>query len=344
MTLPFEIIIIIIESLDDPDSRAALAALSATAEPLLRLLEHPLQTISSARVESLNITHTRYPPATFNRLLTWQKLDSGWTFSSMVPCLKQLSLNWVGWWTLTGESKRRLLDEFRTVTHLQLFMTAFDTYDDFLPFLSSFPALEVLDLDTVRPALHWEPTTTLDGNSLPLNLRKICLGQIDDWRMIDSLVPCRGLESLTCRFRDFDATPAQCMVAINRLLESAGHSLLNFEFAIEEYRSRLDSSRDDMTLDLSKNPALRSLSLSPYHILPTLATLTRCRDPTQLTSVCLPRHAGLDWERLDMILSCHPSFGSLVEVLVEERVSDSGVVLNPRALMPLCDEKGLLRA
>ncbi|KAG7087671.1 hypothetical protein E1B28_013619 [Marasmius oreades] len=357
--IPIELIHLVIRFLDDSKSTLASCALvcrswvpisrfiffrhidlSTTVEPFLKLLESPYQTVSTARVESLTVTHSRYAPALFNRLLTWRSSDNHRTLSTALPSLKRLTLNKVGWWTLSGEAKDQLLNEFLTITHLKLTMTAFDTYDDFLPLINSFPSLEQLDLDTVRPALHWEPTVPLDSVELPRNLHRISLRQIDDCQIIAFLAPCPNLETLHCRFIDFDAVSPECTSAICKLLRSSGESLLSFGLEVERYQ--VDGARDDTALDLSKNPNLGYLCLSPYHILPTLKSFVRCREPPGFTSLCLPRFDELDWESLDLLLSRDLAFKHLQEIHLEDRVLGKGE-LDLEALMPRCGEKGLLR-
>ncbi|KAF9264489.1 hypothetical protein L218DRAFT_223845 [Marasmius fiardii PR-910] len=364
--LPIELIHLIIRFLSDckpalascalvcrswvPISRSILLNhidISTTVEPFLKLLENPLQTVSIAHVESLTVSHSRYAPTLFNRLLTWRSSDGHRTLSSILPYLKCLTLNRVGWWTLSGEAKENLLKEFLTIKHIKLTMTAFDTYDDFLPLINSFPLLEELDLDTVRPALHWEPSVPLDPESvsLPPNLHRISLKQIDDWQMIDFLAPCPKLEVLNCRFLNFDTVSPECTSAICRMLRSSGESLLWFGFEIEGYQHRpMDNSRDGTTLDLSKNSNLGYLYLSPYHILPTLKSFTRCLDPPQFLSLCLPRFQELDWESIDYLLSRELAFQGLREIYLEDRERARGAPeLMLETLLPRCGEKGLLR-
>ncbi|KAK1223423.1 hypothetical protein PQX77_013705 [Marasmius sp. AFHP31] len=374
--LPFELIILILESLSDSDtttlascalvcrswvsiSRSILFRhinLTTTAEPFLALLSHPLQSITAARVESLSVTHTRYPPATFNRLLTWTSNDdnhSQTTLSETLPHLKKLSLNWVGWWTLCVEAKDTLLRDFQSITHLSLRMTAFDTIDDFLPLVQSFPVLENLELVGVRPALNWDSDGTGIGpEAWRRSLKRLSLKQIEDPRIIGFLVPfCWGLEELECQYAEVEGIPPACIDAVQRVAVAAGDTLKGFRFQVEEGGGGM---RDDMVFDLTHNSNLSTLSLSPYHLLRTLELLTQCRYPPGVRSLSLtsPKYVGLDWERLDVLLGCHPAFQSLEEIRMRledrtpgagtsELVMDSEIAL--RKAMLNCWKKGILR-
>ncbi|KAL0065484.1 hypothetical protein AAF712_007548 [Marasmius tenuissimus] len=232
-------------------------------------------------------------------------------------------------------------------------MTALDTIDDFLPLVQSFPVLENLELDGVRPALNWVSEGT--GNGVEVwrrSLKKLSLKQIEDLRIIGFLVPfCWGLEELECQYAEIEGIPPACIDAVQRVVVAAGDTLKGFAFQVEEGGSGM---RDDMVFDLTHNSNLRTLSLSPYHLLRTLELLTQCRYPPGVRSLRLTslKYAGLDWERLDVLLGCHPAFRSVEEIYMrlEERTpglgtgefaADSEIAL--RKMMSRCWKKGTLR-
>ncbi|KAK1223596.1 hypothetical protein PQX77_013525 [Marasmius sp. AFHP31] len=378
-SLPFELIILILESLPNTDtttlascalvcrswvpiSRSILFRhinLTTAPESLLGLLSHPLQSITSARVEFLTVTHTRYSPATFNKLLTWTHNDDRhgqMSLSDTLPHLKNLSLNWVGWWTLCVEAKDTLLRDFRGVTHLSLRMTAFDTIDDFLPLIESFPELEILELDGVRPALNWDSLAEGTGTGVGVrkrSLKNLSLKQIEDPRIIRFLVPfCWALEELECWYAEVEGMPSTCIGAIQKVVVAAGDALKGFTFQVEEGSGGM---RDGIALDLTHNTNLRALSLPPYHLLPTLELFTKCRYPPGLVSLCLTslKYAELDWERLDVLLGCHYAFRSVEAICMrlEARTLGAGIgeevaihsEIDLRNAMPRCWTRGILR-
>ncbi|KAJ8075118.1 hypothetical protein PM082_019445 [Marasmius tenuissimus] len=371
--LPFELIILILESLPNTDTTTlALCALvcrswvpvsrsilfhhinlTTTTESFLSLLSHPLQSITSARVESLTVTHTRYSPATFNKLLIWTHNDDRhgqMSLSDTLPHLKKLSLNWVGWWTLCAEAKDTLLRDFWGVTHLSLRMTAFDTIDDFSPLIESFPELESLELDGVRPALNWDSEAGINVAVWKRSLKKLSLKQIEDPRIIDILVSfCWGLKELECWYAEVEGIPPVCIGAIQRVVVTAGGALKGFTFQVEE-----GSGGGMGAFDLTHNTNLKTLSLSPCYLLRTLELFTKCRYPPGLVSLCLTssKYAELDWERLDVLLGCHSAFQSVeaIHMRLEERTLGIGIggvavdsEMDLRNAMPRCWTRGILR-
>ncbi|KAK0186439.1 hypothetical protein F5146DRAFT_890637, partial [Armillaria mellea] len=205
-----------------------------TADPFFHLLESPHATLALAHTRELIVAQNKHPT---NRLL-YNRLLENMGILSRCPAdvfehVTKLSVTWVGWWTLSDAERLSVGQRFKNVTELDLWTIYFQTDKEFQALVGSFPALEVLSLDTIRLRVNLEENHLHAEHKLPANLHTISLKDISNPRVIRSLTPCPLLRVFKCQYDDFgDFMPALAKES-NRLLLSAGGRLEDFEFIID---------------------------------------------------------------------------------------------------------------
>ncbi|EEB91689.1 hypothetical protein MPER_09918 [Moniliophthora perniciosa FA553] len=212
----------------------------------LQLCDHPLETISG-HIRKFSIYQNLYvegepesrrlqnSPA-LNRLLTWRSSDGQRTLSTVLSQTSTLDLAWIGWWTLSKEAEKTLLEDFQSVRELGLWMAGFDTYGELSALINSFRALESLSLETIRPFRKDRLVESFAATgpwTLPSTLQSISLKDVEDAELIKTLIPCPSLRSFKCHYVNFGDFTLERAAAIGTLLSGAGHSLEEFSFTIQ---------------------------------------------------------------------------------------------------------------
>ncbi|KAK7047643.1 hypothetical protein VNI00_006411 [Paramarasmius palmivorus] len=323
-------------------------------EPFLELCNDPLETISGT-IRSFTVSQNRFiesepkdkrlqnSPA-LNRLLTWRSSDGKRTLTTVLSRVSTLSLAWIGWWALDDDAKRMLLEEFQSVKELKMWMTGFDTYDEFSTLVSSFKHLESLTLETIRPFRNEraESSNATQQRTVSNTLQNIALKDVQDAELIRRLTPCHALRSFHCHFVNFGDFTVERAVAIGQLLASAGSTLEEFSFTIQAAgslnRGTVLAARFHPYIDLTKNTNLRTIKLwiedSAFQ-LPFLENLTKDETGSEPHIEVLDIHylsqLDLDWAQLDAMLQ-HPVYSQLREVraYVQVTYGYSDVVGQPR--------------
>uniref|UniRef100_A0A0W0F4D8 F-box domain-containing protein n=1 Tax=Moniliophthora roreri TaxID=221103 RepID=A0A0W0F4D8_MONRR len=306
-------------------------------DKFLQLCDHPFETISG-NIRRFTISQNLHlvdepedkrlqnSPA-LNRLMTWRSSDGQRTLSTVLSHARTLNLAWIGWWTLSEKAKKRLLEEFQSVTELRLWMTGFDTYGELLALINSFRALESLSLETIRPFRKdriAESFAATGPSTLPSTLQSISLKDVEDAELIKTLVPCPSLRSFKCHYVNFRDFTLECAAAIGALLSSAGRSLEEFSFTIQAAgmlnEGTILDDRFRPYIDLTKNSNLRKIVLwvedSNFQI-PFLENLTKEHmspgPHLEILDIHYLPKLTLDWDRLDVVLQA-PVFSRLREI------------------------------
>ncbi|KAK0216842.1 hypothetical protein IW262DRAFT_1252408, partial [Armillaria fumosa] len=216
-----------------------------TADPFFQLLESPRATIASAHPHELIVAQdtvwsenldckllenpdilSRCSADVFGRV---KKLSVADVFGHV----NTLSVTWAGWRTLRDAERLSIRQRFKNVTEFVLWRVYFQTDTEFQALLASFPALEVLSLQTIRFQVNdMEESHLHAGHSLPANLHTISLKDTTNPRIIRSLIPCPLLRVFNCHYDEFDDFTPALAKELNRLLLSAGGRLEDFEFMI----------------------------------------------------------------------------------------------------------------
>ncbi len=143
-------------------------------------------------------------------------------------------MTWIGWWTLSEAERLSIGHRFKNVTELALWMVYFQTDEEFQVLVASFPALEVLSLQTIRfQVTDLEETHSHVEHTLPANLHTISLNDIYNPRVIRSLIPCPSLRVFKCHFVNFDDFTPTLAKEFGWLLLSAGERSEDFGFTIQ---------------------------------------------------------------------------------------------------------------
>ncbi|THU90327.1 hypothetical protein K435DRAFT_676238, partial [Dendrothele bispora CBS 962.96] len=216
------------------------------ASLFLALCASPHSTIPLARISNVTITTNQFDgveykdkqlqdPALFNQVLTWRSPHDGKSIADVFRHLKTLSLDWIGWRSLSQTAKSMLHLAFQPVTELKLRGIVFKTGDEFLEFLSSLICLEKLCLDYV---VLYAPvqSSTMRSNVFPsrfhtINLKN--LSPVHSGQVIRAITPCHSLKNLSIHVIFFRDMNAKNSMAIGDLLVSAGPSLESFEFCVK---------------------------------------------------------------------------------------------------------------
>ncbi|KAL0572103.1 hypothetical protein V5O48_009856 [Marasmius crinis-equi] len=414
--LPLELVILILRELCDmkdvlcttslvcrswlPIARSLLfrhirvQPLGIECQLVLGLCESPLETFSLARAHELSIDsrhHTVIPPTPhpidLNCLLNWQSSDGKRTLTSVLQDVNHLKLSGLRWWTLDCLAKQRMLDGFRSVTKLNLSRLLFDVFDtptsnatdDFVALLNSFPALEVLDIESIHLPLN---SVQNEYRMVPSKLHTMHLTEVGgNSRVMECLTPCPTLQvlSFTCvRPRHWFSLTVEWAAAMAGIMCSAGESLRDFSLAIPP--GHIDSQASpafDLFLELfnlSIHPNLeyaRICTDDPSFVLQFIERVVASYNPyagSSIRSLVIPSLASfagsgqLNYEHLDRLLQL-PVFSKLQEIkfqvngqveLMYTSEQRDGLSLfeyamqrkisEAMSLLPYCEKRGILRA
>ncbi|KDQ06699.1 hypothetical protein BOTBODRAFT_192913 [Botryobasidium botryosum FD-172 SS1] len=305
----------------------------------ISLCDSPLSTIFSAKTSSFLFAtnaiaagapavHQRENKSGLNRLLTWRSLDGQKTLATVLPQLGTLILGYIGWWTLSASAKETLA-QFESLRELRIRGVVFETRDQFLTLLGTFPNLEVLSMSRCyfrsSEATANSRDPSLNIAHLP-RLHTISISDLGDESaaMADAiaLLPCHSLRVLDLHIAyisTFELTRGAAIV-IGRLVASAGPSLEAFSVKLT-YRGDFDTCFE--LIDLTKNTSLQRISLGIEEDGCVLSILQRLTGPTTSSKSFIPTLQSLDiedlttlsidWETLDMLLQ-HPYFSALSEL------------------------------
>ncbi|PBK66092.1 hypothetical protein ARMSODRAFT_1021712 [Armillaria solidipes] len=207
-----------------------------TADPFFQLFESPM--LSSLWLIHASLMSPRIP------LLETEFSTASlgiWHFRVLPRCpadvlehVQKLSVTWIGWWTLSEAERLNIRQRFKNVTELALWMVYFQTDEEFQALVASFPALEVLSLQTIRfQVTDLEETHSHVDHTLPANLHTISLNNISNPRVIRSLIPCPSLRVFKCHFVNFDDFMPTLAKDFRWLLLSAGERSEDFGFTIQ---------------------------------------------------------------------------------------------------------------
>ncbi|KAK0475617.1 hypothetical protein EDD18DRAFT_1367018 [Armillaria luteobubalina] len=298
-----------------------------TADPFFQLFESPYATIASAHTRELNVaqnTVTRYGNLDGELLdgLAFQGVLSRYP-ADVFEHVQKLSVTWVGWWTLSEAERLNIGQRFKNVTELVLWMVVFETDKELAVLIASFPALEVLSLQTIRFRVKdSQENHSHLKHALPANLHTISLNDISNPRVPHSLIPCPSLRVFKCHYVNFgDFTPALAK-DFGQLLLSADERFEDFGFTIQAaalLNDGVDLDARFKHIDLARIPNLRRINLwieDTRYLIPFLGRLAKSGSSTPMLETLdiyyLSEH-DLDWEKLDSILQ-HPYFHVLREV------------------------------
>ncbi|THU90316.1 hypothetical protein K435DRAFT_760456 [Dendrothele bispora CBS 962.96] len=214
--------------------------------PFLALCASPHSTIPLARISDFTIAtnlcvegepedkQLQDSPA-FDQLLTWRSPHDGKSIADVFRHLQTLSLDWIGWRTLSETARSVLHSAFQTVTELRMWNVVFETGDEFLEFLSSMICLETLCLDGVGLRAPGQ-ASTMESNVFSSHFHTIDLKNLSpdhSGRVIRAITPCPSLKNLSVHVCNFDDMSADCSMAVGNLLVSAGPSLESFGFYVQ---------------------------------------------------------------------------------------------------------------
>ncbi|KAF9062025.1 hypothetical protein BDP27DRAFT_1451915 [Rhodocollybia butyracea] len=261
------------------------------------LCEHPLSTLTLIRALSISnvgniriglkrssLDHTAANALFSRRFLTKSKSNSksrDFILESVFTHLKTLTLEKVGWWTLSDAARSSLHNGFQLVTSLALHNVSFLNYHHFHELVCSFPTLETLHVSLLQSSFI--PDHEKNPNlQLPVNLHSIEIATVDAATLtaLSFLTPCR-------RSADSTGRPSAGSSLVDLTLAFSVDTSSNdirirkpsFEIAIAQFK------RFHNSIDLSKNPSLKSLTLDirpdPYLVL----FLQHALHPTQILSI-----------------------------------------------------------
>ncbi|KAK0475795.1 hypothetical protein IW261DRAFT_458367 [Armillaria novae-zelandiae] len=221
-----------------PLSMLPLVLCRDTADPFFQLLESPYATIASAHTRELDVAQNT---VTRSGNLDGELLD-GLAFQGVLSrCpadvfehVQKLSVTWVGWWTLSDAERLSIGQRFKNVTELALWMVIFETDEEFQALVASFPALELISLQTIRFRVKdSEKNHSHAEHTLPANLHTISLNDISNPRVLRSLIPCPSLRVFKCHYVNFGDFTPELAKDVGQLLLSAGECFEDFGFTIQ---------------------------------------------------------------------------------------------------------------
>lgn len=237
----------------------------------LHLLESPWCTIPLANTREFVVSTNLVVEGegedealkTLDRLLTWRRSQSGpdspgasqqprdLSLSDIFPNLKKLSLNWIGWDTLSSQARETLHQGFQSVEQISLWNVEMQFTKEFQDFLLSFSVLSSLDLDGCviyesKSEGHYEDRT---GN-LPLGIHNVAdillrrgpvvqsikLSNLSDRQvsLLRALHSCQGsLRVLHCHFINYSDARISCTKAIGELVSVANDTLEEFTLEVQ---------------------------------------------------------------------------------------------------------------
>lgn len=240
----------------------------------LQLLESPWCTIPLANTRefvvstNLVVEGEREDEAlkTLDRLLTWRRSRSesesttgtsqqprDLSLSDIFPNLKKLSLNWIGWDTLSSQARETLHQGFRSVEQISLWNVEMHFEKEFHAFLMSFPVLSSLDFDGCviyeSKSEGCENRTgdlplerdIVDDTSNTLRQRRPAVQSIKLLNLSDRQVSllralhfCQGsLRVLHCHFVNYSDARVSCTKAIGELVSVANDTLEEFTLEVQ---------------------------------------------------------------------------------------------------------------
>ncbi|KAG7440772.1 uncharacterized protein BT62DRAFT_956674 [Guyanagaster necrorhizus] len=298
-----------------------------TADSFFQLFESQHATLGSGYIRELDVAQNT---VTRHGSLEGDLLDGRAFQGVLTRCptdvfthVQKLSVTWVGWWTLTNAEKLSIGHRFKSVTELRLWMVLFETDEELLALIASFPALEVLFLQTIRFRVKdLEEDGPHPKHTLPPNLHTISLNDVSNPCVIRSLIPCPTLRVFKCHYVNFDDFQPALAEEFGRLLLSAGEHFEDFGFTIQAgglLNNGVDLNACFKLIDFTRIPNLRRIEFwidDDQYLIPFLRRLTEsdCSTPTLETlDVSYLSAYNLDWENLDDILQ-YPYFHALKEI------------------------------
>jgi hypothetical protein len=154
---------------------------------LLKLCDNPLETFTSANIQSMYYRKKWYhdePQVDLNGLLTWWSLDTKRNVCTIFRRVKTLELNGIDWNNMSTVAKQRLLKGLQSVTHLSLTSATFGSDHAFIALVNSFPALKGLKIEGFSESLSSNlPSATKRGHNrerLRVDLQKLSVKMIGD--------------------------------------------------------------------------------------------------------------------------------------------------------------------
>ncbi|KAK0235000.1 hypothetical protein EDD85DRAFT_63450 [Armillaria nabsnona] len=298
-----------------------------TADPFFQLFESPHATIASSHTRELDVAQNT---VTRGGNLDGELLD-GLAFQGVLSrCpadvfehVQKLSVTWVGWWTLSEAERLSIGHRFKIATELALWMVYFRTDEEFLALVTSFPALEILSLQTIRfQDKDLEENHSYVEHTLPAKLHTISLNDVSNPHVIRSLIPCPSLRVFNCHYVNFgDFTPALAK-DFGQLLLSAGERFEELGFTIQAgalLNDGVDLDARFKLIDLARIPNLKRIKFlieDNRYLIPFLRRLAGSGSSTPMLEtldIYYLSEYDLDWEKLDDILQ-HPYFHVLREI------------------------------
>ncbi|KDQ06693.1 hypothetical protein BOTBODRAFT_192907 [Botryobasidium botryosum FD-172 SS1] len=310
-------------------------------DEFLSLCDSPVSTIQRANIYSFRISTNRcvdgtpedqrlwHSPA-LDELLTWRSSDEQRTLATVLSQLRILTLDWIGWWTLSRSAKENFA-KFEFLRELKTWNVEFESLVQFSALLGSFPKLEVL---TINGGGFWrqEGISDFEGPSvaiaLPPRLHTISLESLNDHSVavIEALLPCPSLRIFHFRVINFSDFGVACGAAIGKLLASTGTSLEVFSAQVQAagpLNDGIDMDARFQLIDFTKNTRLQRIRLDieeDEHVLPFLQRLTNTTihfkpftPALQSLEIKYLARLSIDWETLDVLLQ-HPYFSALSEI------------------------------
>lgn len=296
-----------------------------TADPFFQLFESPYATIASAHTRELDVAQNRQGGNLGSKLLddlSFQGVLSRCP-ADVFEHVQKLSVTWVGWWTLSDAERLSIGQRFKNVTELALWMVYFQTDEEFQALVTSFPALEILSLRTIRFRVNdLEENHSHVEHTLLSNLHTISLNDISNPRVIRYLIPCPSLRVFNCHYVNFGDFTLTLAKEFQRLLLSAGERFEDFLFTIQAgglINHGVDLDARFKLIDFARIPNLRQIKFyigDNQYLIPFLRRLAESGSSTPMLETLdiyyLSKH-GLDWEKLDDILQ-YPYFHMLREI------------------------------
>ncbi|KAK0443111.1 uncharacterized protein EV420DRAFT_1726542 [Desarmillaria tabescens] len=293
-----------------PESRFHLfhkVRLFRDTDLFFQLLESPHATLASAHIHELDVAQNAVTMNGNLENLDGELLDRQIFQGVLARCpanvfehVRKLSVTWVGWWILGDAERLSIGHRFQNVIELALWMVVFQEDEEFPALIASFPALEVLSLQTIRFRVKdLEEEHSHTEHTLPANLHTISINDVSNPHVIRSLIPCPSLRVFKCHYVNFGDFEPILAKEFGQLLLSAGERFEDFRFTIQAAAMLNDG------VDLDKQ-----------YLLPFLKRLTESDISTPMLETLDIHYLSvhdLDWEELDDVLQ-HPHFRAVKEI------------------------------